>query len=219
MKRRILASVTVLAIIVAYIVIVGSAGASSPTAPTAPVPFRTIAISKGPKLHVGATVHGPVVVHGKKVKSYQWERCNAKGGRCSKIKGATHRSYKLTKKDVGHTIVVRMIVGNTIVTSAPTGVVAPPLPVNTALPTISDVTSGTTSSVTVGDVLNGKLGTWTGAISYEWVWQHCSTALGCSTVASGGPVTDAATVPTYTVVSGDQGDTIVLVVTAFNTKQ
>lgn len=216
MKRRILA---VLLFAVALAVGVGAMTTSAKVVPhRSNSPFHTVAISKGSKFHVGITLVAPTRWRGKHIKRYQWERCNVSGRRCAAIRGATHRRYKLTRRDIGHTIVIRMVVGNTIVSSTPTGVVTPSLPVNTVLPTITDKSSGSTSSVTVGDVLNGGLGTWTGAVSYTWAWQHC-VASACTTVASGGPVTDATTVPTYTVATGDIGDTIQLLVTAFNTKQ
>lgn len=112
-----------------------------------------------------------------------------------------------------------MVIGSTIVQSAPTGVVGPPLPVNTALPAITDATSGNVQQVTVGDTLDGTLGSWSGAVAYAWAWQDCPPTGACSTVASGGPTSSASTVPTYLVANGDKGDTIQLLVTAYNTPQ
>jgi hypothetical protein len=39
---------------------------------------------------------------------YQWLRCNARGGGCSSIGGATHSKYKLTKHDAGHRLRLRV---------------------------------------------------------------------------------------------------------------
>jgi hypothetical protein len=55
---------------------------------------------------------------------FQWLRCNAAGGSCVTISGATHASYKLTKHDAGHRLRVRVTAvnsaGRTTATSRPT---------------------------------------------------------------------------------------------------
>ena len=43
---------------------------------------------------------------------YQWLRCNAHGGSCSTIHHATHSSYKLTRRDAGHRLCLRVTVTN-----------------------------------------------------------------------------------------------------------
>jgi hypothetical protein len=59
--------------------------------------------------------------------AYQWQRCNATGGVCAAIAGATKNEYMLTSADVGSTI--RVVVtatnkdGSTPATSAQTAVV------------------------------------------------------------------------------------------------
>jgi hypothetical protein len=60
--------------------------------------------------------------------AYQWQRCDATGGSCSAIGGATAQTYKLGSADVGNT--VRIVVtatngaGSSSSTSAPSAVVA-----------------------------------------------------------------------------------------------
>lgn len=59
---------------------------------------------------------------------YQWESCDASGGSCSAIAGATSQTYKLTPAEVGHTVVVQETASQAGATSnpassAPTGVV------------------------------------------------------------------------------------------------
>ncbi len=61
--------------------------------------------------------------------SYQWQRCDANGGNCASIAGATSRNYVVTSADVSRS--VRVIVRGTnaagarSATSAPTGVAQP----------------------------------------------------------------------------------------------
>ena len=59
--------------------------------------------------------------------AYRWLRCNG-GGSCVAIGGATHQSYKLTKRDAGHRMRVRVTAvnsaGRTTATSRPTARVA-----------------------------------------------------------------------------------------------
>jgi hypothetical protein len=59
--------------------------------------------------------------------TYQWRRCDATGGACSDIAGATKSAYVLTTADIGHSLRVRVIAHNSLGTSSststPTGVV------------------------------------------------------------------------------------------------
>jgi hypothetical protein len=43
---------------------------------------------------------------------YQWLRCNARGGSCSRIGHATHATYKLTKRDAKHRLRLRVTATN-----------------------------------------------------------------------------------------------------------
>jgi hypothetical protein len=61
--------------------------------------------------------------------TYQWEACDISGQSCAPIGGATGETYTLIGADVGHTIRVQEVAGNTGGTgqpavSAPTEVVA-----------------------------------------------------------------------------------------------
>ena len=59
--------------------------------------------------------------------TYQWRSCNASGGGCSSINGATAKTYVARQSDVGRTLRVRVTarnsVGNETETSAPTAVI------------------------------------------------------------------------------------------------
>jgi hypothetical protein len=59
--------------------------------------------------------------------TYQWRRCDANGGNCVDIAGATKQTYVLTASDIGHTIRVTVTAHNSLgdasATSTPTGVV------------------------------------------------------------------------------------------------
>jgi streptogramin lyase len=44
--------------------------------------------------------------------AYQWERCNATGGECAVISGATSSKYTPVEADVGHTLVVKVTAKN-----------------------------------------------------------------------------------------------------------
>jgi hypothetical protein len=140
--------------------------------------------------------------------AYQWEDCNAAGGSCSEISGATSSSRKLASSDVGHTL--RVVVkatnagGTGKATSAATSTVVPPAPANTAAPAVS-------GSDVEGDTLKASTGTWTGSpTSYAYQWEDCNTA-GAACSDLGG-----ATAQSYTLASSDVGHTLRVIVTASN---
>jgi hypothetical protein len=143
--------------------------------------------------------------------AYRWEDCDSAGEECSEVSGATSPSYKLTASDVGHTVVVVVTASNaggpTSAASNPSAVVVPELtaPANETPPSIS-------GSALVGEQLSASHGTWTGhPTSYTYQWEDCDAAGGgCSEIAG-------AESSKYTLLAGDIGDTIRVVVTASNT--
>ena len=138
--------------------------------------------------------------------SYQWQDCSPT---CANITGATSSTYTLGSGDVGDTIDVTVTAtnagGSTTATSAKTATITaatPAKPTNTTLPAIT----GTTQQ---GNTLTASQGSWTGSpTSYSYQWQDCSPT--CANISG-------ATSSTYTLGSGDVGDTIDVTVTATNT--
>jgi hypothetical protein len=144
--------------------------------------------------------------------SYKWQRCDASGGSCSRIVGATGGSHKLSSADVGNTIRLTVTAtnsaGTSSSTSVPSAVVASlqsTAPVNTSPAGIS----GTSKQ---GQTLTAHPGSWQGAnpISDSYQWLRCD--------ANGGSCVDipGATSQTYTPVSNDVGQTLRVRVTATN---
>ncbi len=142
--------------------------------------------------------------------AYQWQSCNAAGGTCSNITGATASTLTLGTALVGDTVRVAVTASNSAGTSSPTSsqatspVTAAP-PVNTSLPKIS----GTTID---GSTLTGSTGSWTGTppLSYSYQWQSCNSAgASCSNISG-------ATSATYTLSPSDVGTKLRVVVSASN---
>lgn len=144
--------------------------------------------------------------------AYQWLDCDAAGGNCTPIAGATGQTYTLTAADVGHTIRVAETASNaggpgSPVNSAATAVVqslpAPPIaPSNQSAPAI-------TGATTVGRALLASTGTWSGTapIAYAYQWQRCNPV--CASIAG-------ATGPAYTLTVADLGAHVRVVVAASN---
>jgi hypothetical protein len=77
------------------------------------VPVATKAPQISGRARVGKKLSGS---HGSWTYSptygYQWLRCNAHGGGCARVRGATHSTYKLTKRDAGHRLRLRLTATN-----------------------------------------------------------------------------------------------------------
>jgi uncharacterized repeat protein (TIGR01451 family) len=140
--------------------------------------------------------------------AYQWRRCDASGGNCIDITGATTSTYTLVSADAGSTIRILVTAtngsGSANASSVQTAVVAAS-PANTVTPSIT----GTTM---VGQVLTANSGTWTGTptptLTYQW--QRCD-ANGANCVAIPG-----ATAATYALTTADLGSRLKVVVTGTN---
>lgn len=137
---------------------------------------------------------------------FQWRRCDAAGGNCTNISGATVQSYSVTAIDVGTRLQVEVTATNSAGTatalSAITDVIAPDDSlVNVTRPAIS-------GAARVGSTLVASPGTWRGGRTpdLEYQWRRCRGTL-CTDI-------DAARSASYTVVAADLGQTLVVEVTA-----
>lgn len=75
--------------------------------------------------------------------AYQWRRCDASGGDCSNISGATSSTYRVSTADVGHTIRV-------VVTARTTGGV-------TSATSLQTATVGSNGPAGAGKEANGRV--------------------------------------------------------------
>src|SRR5581483_4741575 len=196
----------------ALVVVLGlaaGAGASSNANPPVNTSPPTISgtAQKGERLHAD-----PGSWSGSQPMSfdYRWQRCNASGGSCANISGATGHDYALTSADVGNTVRILVTAHNSAgmgtAASSPTAVVAAPqAPANTAPPTIS----GTPQ---LGQTLTAGPGSWTGPqpITVSYQWRRCDQFGG-----SCGDIPDAAG-QTYLLTSADVGHSLRVRVTAKN---
>jgi len=196
----------------ALVVLLGlaaGAGASSNATPPSNTSPPTISgtAQKGQRLHADPgswTGSQPITF------SYRWQRCNASGGSCANISGATGRDYVLTSADVGNTVRVVVTAKNSAgmgtAASSPTAVVAAPqAPANTAPPTIS----GTPQ---LGQTLTANPGSWTGPqpITFTYQWLRCDQfGGGCFTL-------NGSTNQTYLLTSADVGHSLRVRVKARN---
>jgi dipeptidyl aminopeptidase/acylaminoacyl peptidase len=154
--------------------------------------------------------------------TYRWQRCDASGGNCSDVAGATSTSYTATSADLGSRL--RVVVtgsnaaGSQSATSAATAAVA--------AATSTGSTSGTTSTfprnvtrprvtgnLAHGSTLTADRGSWTGTspLSFAYQWERCDDQDedDCDEISG-------ATGSTYTLVRADVGSRIRVAITARN---
>jgi hypothetical protein len=128
--------------------------------------------------------------------AYQWKRNGVS------IAGATGASYTLVTADVGQALLCAVTATNSGGSTAANSNTITPIaavPVNTSAPVIS-------GSTTIGSVVSCSTGTWTNSpTSYTYQWKRNGTAIAFATSS------------TYTLVSGDSGQSITCTVTATNT--
>ncbi len=144
--------------------------------------------------------------------TYQWRQCDAGGGNCVDIAGATREKYKPTSDDVGHSLRVRVAAAtatdtakaNTPATVAVSPAGTPPTqrPTNVHAPLII-------GDVQVGQEVTSSTGSWTGSpTKFAYRWQRCD-ASGINCVAIKKAIHVA-----YTPTPDDLASTLELAVTA-----
>jgi hypothetical protein len=151
----------------------------------------------------GTWANDPVSYH------YQWQDCNATGGECVNISGATIASYTPATADVGRT--VRAIVtarnagGESSVESSVSAIVLAAVPVSMVAPSLSP------ASTREGVTETASPGSWTYApSSFTYQWEDCNVSgEECAAIAG-------ATSPTYTPATNDVGYMLMVTVTANN---
>lgn len=141
LKGRILSAALLALAAIAIGAVFGAARTGQAATATAPSEKNPPTISGTPQ--VGSTLtadHGDWNGTQPISYRYQWLRCDATGGSCAGISGATARLYDVKSQDVGHTLRVRVTAtnkdGSATDSSAPTAVVTPkaPTPAPTGCP-------------------------------------------------------------------------------------
>ena len=144
--------------------------------------------------------------------TYQWQQCDAAGGSCVPIAGATGETYKPSAGDAGHALVLIVTAagsgGTASAASPPTvaigsgGTGVATQPVATTPPSVS-------GDMTAGQELSASVGEWSGSpTSFAYQWRRCDPT-GATCGAIPGAVSS-----TYVLSPGDIGSTVSLVVTA-----
>lgn len=198
---------------VAFLATLAGAGSAAPTAAAAVPPANTAlpAIS-------GTALQGQTLTASSGSWSgtlpitfaYQWQRCDAAGGTCGNIAGATNQTYLLAAADVGGTLraVVTATNGDGVAaaTSAQSAVVgAPGVPSATVQPNPH-------GTYQVGQTITVDNGTWSGStpITFTYQWQRCTASGGTCTNIAG------ATASSYVITSADVGSRLRASVRAAN---
>jgi hypothetical protein len=154
----------------------------------------------GAQLHVTDGVWSPTPTG----FSYGWLRCDALGGSCVSIAGATTATYTPVVADVGFTLRGAVTpTGGPALSSEPTQVVkaanlGPVIAGGTVVATVAANMPSITGTTRVGQVLTSTNGTWAGTTpTFSRQWLRCSaTGDQCTAIAG-------ATGTTYTPVTAD----------------
>ncbi len=141
--------------------------------------------------------------------TYAWSRCDASGGSCAAIQGATAATYTPASGDVDHTVVVIVTATNAGGSAQATSATSPVISsVNAPTPTTAPSVSG---SLQVGSTLTASQGTWSGTpTSYAFRWMRCDAqGDSCATI-------DGATSSTHTLAEAAEGRALRVSVAATN---
>jgi GH25 family lysozyme M1 (1,4-beta-N-acetylmuramidase) len=144
--------------------------------------------------------------------TYQWRQCDAAGGSCVDIPGATRESYRPTSDDVGYSLRVRVGAATATAsakTTTPATVAVSPAgtppsqrPANVGAPVVS-------GTLDVGQKLTSTAGNWTGSpTKFAYRWKRCdANGAHCTAIAG-------ATHASYTTTPDDLGATLGIIVRA-----
>jgi hypothetical protein len=207
-------SSAVLAVAAATVAAVLSAGADArsaalPSNTTPPAVTGTAVVGETLTAVAGSWTGTPPLTF-----ALAWQRCDAGGGSCATIGGATGQTYLVTAADIGSTLRVLETAtngeGSVSVQSAPTAVVTgQTAPVGTGDPVIS-------GSTVDGATLTTTTGTWTGtALTFSYQWVRCPADGGLPD-GSNCPSIPGATGSAYTLGTDDIGRRMRVQVTATN---
>jgi alpha-tubulin suppressor-like RCC1 family protein len=179
-----------------------SSGASAEIEPGAPSEFEAPSIAGDPNAYETLNADAGVWGGTETLVGYQWERCNATGGECTDISGATESTYEIEEEEVGETLRVRVGVSNVLGSVTATSPATEVIGGSTHLSdTLAPSITGTPRSA---QTLTANDGSWLGetAISYGYQWESCNS--------NGGACKDieGATAATYVLGSGSVGDTL-----------
>jgi hypothetical protein len=181
----------------------GSSFAAALTFPVLSISIPDVeqAAQVGAQLHVTDGVWSPTPTG----FSYGWLRCDALGGSCASIAGATAATYTPVAADVGFTLRGAVTpTGGPALSSEPTQVVkaanlGPVIAGGTVVATVAANMPSITGTAQVGQVLTSTNGTWAGTTpTFSRQWLRCS-ATGDQCVGIVG-----ATSTTYTPVTADR---------------
>jgi hypothetical protein len=199
----------------------GTFGTTSQSALSTATPAAVAADVVGPTRIAGPSVSGAAVRGGRLTASagtwssvgpisyaYKWYRCDTAGSACNTVSGATAATYRLTARDVGRTVALR--IEATDPTGVATAFAGPFGPIAEAsAPLVSTIQPALSGDPRVGRALTVSPGGWTPApASYAYAWQRC-TRSGRDCVPIGG-----ASGSSYVLQPADAGHVVAAVVTA-----
>ena len=201
-KRRQLALLTLLGVVLASLVAAATALAAPPAETAQPTLQGTFRRGATISTSNGQWSNNPTSF------TYRWQRCDANGAACATIANETSNRYRLAAADVGRTVVAIVVARNADgagqANTKPSPVIADNVtPANTQAPSIS-------GTPVVGGTLTAAEGAWTGAPdSYGFAWLQCDAAgANCVDTSARGR--------TYGVRADDLGRTIRVQVRATN---
>jgi len=140
--------------------------------------------------------------------AFQWFRCDTSGAHCATVRGATSTVFRLSARDVGRTLGLRVSATDATGTVQSFASLVGPIAPSTAT-LVSSGQPSVSGDPRAGQTLTAGTGAWTEVpTAFGYAWQRCNArGRACSAIAG-------ATASTYLVDAADAGHTLVVVVTA-----